>query len=62
MQRASRQYETEMDQLNYNLSDDPVFSLSRDSRTKQIKSFVLWGLINVLIFFFILSIVVRFWT
>ncbi len=62
MQRASRQYETEMDQLNYNLSDDPVFSLSRDARTKQIKSFVLWGLINVLIFFFILSIVVRFWT
>lgn len=62
MQRASRQYETDMDQLNYNLSDDPVFSLSRDARTKQIKSFVLWGLINVLIFFFILSIVVRFWT
>jgi|LauGreDrversion4_2_1035121.scaffolds.fasta_scaffold145942_2 hypothetical protein len=60
--RVANQHYSDQSAMNYDLSDDPVFTLKQDIRMKQIKSFVLWGTINVVIFIYLLIIVFRFWT
>jgi hypothetical protein len=55
-------YYNDQSAFNYDLNDDPIFSLTQEARIKQIKSFALWGMINVFVFIFILVVVFRFWT